>query len=231
MRPLGLYKACQDCVERWQKRQNTLQMYQTFHQQRSRSGSHSRERDRHPGAPDDPLARKSDPSPSRSVRSGRDGRPDGKPRSSSELFLGEAVRGTGAPRLPSHREGSRLLGLLIGPAGSIRRLGSASMVGNASSSMTRAREALLRPLLRGLVIGPLGTSLYTSDIATTGCMANAQLSSASTCIRSHLRVRSLLRLVPLLALLLRMRRGIPLGHLRPVLPIGRRGVSTAPLKD
>ena len=30
----------------------------------------------------DPLARKSDPSPSRSVRSGRDGRPDGKPRSS-----------------------------------------------------------------------------------------------------------------------------------------------------
>ena len=70
-----LYKACQDCVERWQKRQNTLQMYQTFHEQRSRSGSHSRERDRHPGAPGvvrrrryDPLARKSDPSPSRSVR-------------------------------------------------------------------------------------------------------------------------------------------------------------------
>ena len=58
-----LYKACQDCVERWQKRQNTLQMYQTFHEQRSRSGSHSRERDRHPGAPGvvrryDPLARK-----------------------------------------------------------------------------------------------------------------------------------------------------------------------------
>ena len=26
-----LYKACQGCVERWQKRQNTLQMYQTFH--------------------------------------------------------------------------------------------------------------------------------------------------------------------------------------------------------
>ena len=83
-----LYKACQDCVERWQKRQNTLQMYQTFHEQRSRSGSQSRERDRHPGAPGvvrryDPLARKSDPSPSRSVRSGRDGRPDGKPRSSS----------------------------------------------------------------------------------------------------------------------------------------------------
>ena len=25
-----LYKACQDCVERWQKRQNTLQMYQTL---------------------------------------------------------------------------------------------------------------------------------------------------------------------------------------------------------
>ena len=33
-----LYKACQDCVERWQKRQNTLQMYQNFHEQRSRSG-------------------------------------------------------------------------------------------------------------------------------------------------------------------------------------------------
>ena len=72
------YKACQDCVERWQKRQNTLQMYQTFHEQRSRSGSHSRERDgvvrRY-----DPLARKSDPSPSRFVRCGK----DGKPRSSS----------------------------------------------------------------------------------------------------------------------------------------------------
>ena len=82
-----LYKACQDCVERWQKRQNTLQMYHTFHEQRSRSGSQSRERDRHPGAPGvvrryDPLARKS-ASPSRSVRSGRDGKPDGKPRSSS----------------------------------------------------------------------------------------------------------------------------------------------------
>ena len=83
-----LYKACQDCVERWQKRQNTLQMYQTFHEQRSRSGSQSRERDWHPGAPGvvrryDPLARKSDPSPSRSVRSGRDGKADGKPGSSS----------------------------------------------------------------------------------------------------------------------------------------------------
>ena len=74
-----LYKACQDCVERWQKRQNTLQMYQTFHEQRSRSGSHSRGVVRRY----DPLARKSDPSPSRSVRSGRDGKPDGKPRSSS----------------------------------------------------------------------------------------------------------------------------------------------------
>ena len=63
-----LYKACQDCVERWQKRQNTLQMYQTLREQRSRSGSHSRERDRRPGAPGvvrryDPLARKSNPSP------------------------------------------------------------------------------------------------------------------------------------------------------------------------
>ena len=109
-----LYKACQDCVEWWQKRQNTLQMYQTFHEQRSRSGSNSRERDRHPGAPGvvrryDPLARKSDPSPS---RSGRDGKPDGKPRSSSprreavrgtELLLEEAVRGTSARRLPSRR--------------------------------------------------------------------------------------------------------------------------------
>ena len=56
-----LYKDCQDCVERWQKRQNTLQMYQTFHEQRSRSGSQSRERDRHPGAPGVVRARKSDP--------------------------------------------------------------------------------------------------------------------------------------------------------------------------
>ena len=59
-------------------------MYQTFHEQRSRSGSLSRERDRNPGALGvvrryDPLARKSDTSPSRSIRSGR----DGKPRSSS----------------------------------------------------------------------------------------------------------------------------------------------------
>ena len=189
-----LYKACQDCVERWQKRQNTLQMYQAFHEQRSRSGSHSRERDRHPGAPRvvrryDPLARKSDPSPSRSVRSGRDGKPDGKPRSSSpgigavketELLLGEAVRGTSVPRLLSRREDSRLLGLLIGPAGSIQRLGSANTVGNASSSMTRARGTLLRPLLRGPVIGPLGTSLCASDTATTGCMAKVLASEATS---------------------------------------------------
>ena len=50
------------------------------------------------------------------------------------------------------------------------------------------------------------------------------------CIRSRHRVRSLSRLVLLLVRLLRMKRGIPLGHLRPVLPIGRRGVLTAPLK-
>ena len=60
-----LHKACQDCVERWQKRQNTLQMHQTFHEQRSRSNTHSRERDRRPGALGvvrryDPLARRSD---------------------------------------------------------------------------------------------------------------------------------------------------------------------------
>ena len=149
----------------------------------------------------------------------------------TELLRGEAVRGTSAHRLQVAEKTVLLLGLLIGYAGSIRRLGSASMVGSAGSSMTRAQGTLLRPLRQGLVIGPLGTSLCSSDTATTGCMASAQLSSASTCIRSHLRVRSLSRLVLLLVRLLRMKRGIPLGRLRPVLPIGRRGVSTAPLKD
>ena len=238
-----LYKACQDCVERWQKRQNTLQMYQTFHEQRSRSGSQSRERDRHPGAPGvvrrcDPLARKSDPSPSRSVRSGRDGRPDGKPRSSSPGRSSQSDRvcpGRGSQRdkrTPSPKSPRRQSPAgPIGRAGSIRRLGSVNMAGNAGLSTTRAQKTPLRPLRRGLAIGPLGTSLCSSDIATTGCMANAQLSRASTCIRSHHQARSPLRLVPLLVRLLRMKRGIPLDRLRPVLPIGRRGVSTAPLKD
>ena len=50
--------------------------------------------------------------------------------------------------------------------------------------------------------------------------------------RSDSRSRRVpLRLVPLLVRLLRMKKGIPLDRLRPVLPIGRRGVSTAPLKD
>ena len=236
-----LYKACQDCVERWQKRQNTLQMYQTFHEQRSRSGSQSRERDRHPGAPGvvrryDPLARKSDPSPSRSVRSGRDGKPDGKPRSSSpvkgtELLLEEAVRGTSARRLPSRREDSLLPGLLTDPAGSMPRQVNVNMAETAGSSTIRARGILPHPLPQGLAIGPLGTSQCTLDTATTGCMASAQLSRASTCIRSHHQVRSPLRLVLLLVRLLRMRRGITLDRPRLVLPIGRRGVSTAPLKD
>ena len=150
-------------------------------------------------------------------------RPEGAVRE-TEFLLEEAVRGISAHRLPSRQEDSPLLGLLIGRAGSIRRLGSVNMAGNAGLSTTRA-------LRRGLAIGPLGTSLCSSDIATTGCMANAQLSRASTCIRSHHQARSPLRLVPLLVRLLRMKRGIPLDRLRPVLPIGRRGVSTAPLKD
>ena len=49
-------------------------------------------------------------------------RPEGAVRE-TELLLEEAAGGTSAPRLPSRREGSPLLGLLIGPAGSIRRLG------------------------------------------------------------------------------------------------------------
>ena len=157
-------------------------------------------------------------------------RPEGAVRE-TEFLLEEAVRGISAHRLPSRQEDSPLLGLLIGRAGSIRRLGSVNMAGNAGLSTTRAQGTPLRPLRRGLAIGPLGTSLCSSDIATTGCMANAQLSRASTCIRSHHQARSPLRLVPLLVRLLRMKRGIPLDRLRPVLPIGRRGVSTAPLKD
>ena len=117
-----LYKACQDCVERWQKRQNTLQMYQTFHEQRSRSGSHSRERDRHPGAPG--VVRRYDHLPGRAIQAlqgplGPEGmgnqtgsqdhlRPEEAVRG-TELLLEEAVRGTSARRLPSRREGSRLL--------------------------------------------------------------------------------------------------------------------------
>ena len=95
-----LYKACQDCVERWQKRQNTLQMYQTFNEQRSRLNTHSRERDRHPGAPGvvrryDPLARKSDPSPSMSVRSGKEGRPrSSSPGRSSQRDRASPGRGS-----------------------------------------------------------------------------------------------------------------------------------------
>ena len=225
-----LYKACQDCVERWQKRQNTLQMHQTFHEQRSRSNTHSRERDRHPGAPgvvrrNDPLARKSNPSPSRSVRSGKEGRP----RSSSgvvretERLLGGAVRGI--PRLPSRRGDSRLPGLPIDPAGSMPKQGNVSMVETAGLSTTRVRG----------IPGPLGKSLCTSGTATLDvwkahCSA-VLLSSANTSIRIHVRVRSLCHLVLLLVRLLKMRRRKPLGHLRPVLPIGRRGVLTAPLKD
>ena len=238
-----LYKACQDCVERWQKRQNTLQMYQTFHEQRSRSGSQSRERDRHPGAPGvvrryDPLARKSDPSPSRSVRSGRDGRPDGKPRSSSPGRSSQRDRvspGRGSQRdkrTPSPKSPRRQ-----SPAGPADRAcweytkTGKCQYGRECRFERDKKGTPLRPLRRGLAIGPLGTSLCSSDIATTGCMANAQLSRASTCIRSHHQARSPLRLVPLLVRLLRMKRGIPLERLRPVLPIGRRGVSTAPLKD
>ena len=157
-------------------------MYQTFHEQRSRSGSHSRERDRHPGAfgvffgdtthsrgkATQVLQGPLGPEGMGSRMGSRDHlRPEGAVKE-TELFVGEAVRGTSVPRLPSRRENSRLLGLLIGPAGSIQKLESANMVGNAGSSMTRAR-ATLRSLLRGPVIGPLGTSLCTSDIATTGC--------------------------------------------------------------
>ena len=188
-----LYKACQDCVERWQKRQNTLQMYQTFHEQRSRSGSQSRERDRHPGAPGvvrryDPLARKSDPSPSRSVRSGRDGKPDGKLRpegavKGTELLLEEAVRGTSARRLPSRRDDSLLPGLLTDPAGSMPRQVNVNMAETAGSSTIRARGILLHPLPQGLAIGPLGTSQCTLDTATTGCMESA--SEATSRYEAH----------------------------------------------
>ena len=121
---------------------------------------------------------------------------------------------------------------LIGPAGSIPcktgkcQHGRECRFEHDKSPRNPAAPSTPRP-----VIGPLGTSLCTSGTATTGCVASAQLSNASTCIRSRLRVRSLSRLAPLPALLLRMKRGRPLGHLRPVLPIGRQGVSTAPLKD
>ena len=99
----------------------------------------------------------------------------------TEDLLGEAVRGTSVPHLPNRR-GSHLPGLLIGPVGSMQRRENVSMVETASSSTTRARGTLLRPLLRGLVIGPLGRSLCTSGTATTGCMASALLSNVNSCI-------------------------------------------------
>ena len=138
MRPLGLSCGSTRLVRTVSKggrikRQNTLQMYQTFHEQRSRSGSdsHSRERDRNPGAPGivrryDPLARKSDPSPSRSVRSGK----DGKPRSSSPGRSSQREsrdRRTPSPKSPR----SRLPGPLIDPAGSVLRRESVSVVKTA----------------------------------------------------------------------------------------------------
>ena len=162
-----LYKACQDCVERWQKRQNTLQMYQTFHEQRSRSGSQSRERDRHPGAPGvvrryDPLARKSDPSPSRSVRSGRDGKPDGKPRSSSPGRSSQRDRaspGRGSQRDRRTPSPKLLPGLLTDPAGSMPRRVSVSMAETAGSSTIRAQGILPHPLPQGLVASLLALAV------------------------------------------------------------------------
>ena len=175
----------------------------------------------------DPLARKSDPSPSRSVRSGRDGRPDGKPRSSSPGRSSQRDRvspGRGSQRdkrTPSPKSPRRQ-----SPAGPAdRACWEYTKTGKCQYGRECRFEHDKSPR------SPLGTSLCSSDIATTGCMANAQLSRASTCIRSHHQARSPLRLVPLLVRLLRMKRGIPLDRLRPVLPIGRRGVSTAPLKD
>ena len=147
------------------------------------------------------------------------------------LLLEEAVRGTNARRLPSRREDSPLPGLLTDPAGSMPRQVNVNMAETAGSSTTRAQGTLLRPLPQGLAIGPLGTSQCTLGTAMTGCMASAQPSNANICIRSHHQVRSPSRLVLLLVRLLRMRRGKPLDRPRLVLPIGRRGVSTAPLKD
>ena len=190
-----LYKACQDCVERWQKRQNTLQMYQTFHEQRSRSGSHSRERDRHPGALGvvrryDPLARKSDPSPSRSVRSGKDGKPrSSSPGRSSQRDRASPGRGSERDkRTPSPKSPRRQ-----SPAGPAERsCWEYAKTGKCQHGRecrfehdTNPKNPAAPSTLRGLVIGPLGTSLCTSDTATTGCMASAMLSNANTCIRSR----------------------------------------------
>ena len=215
-----LYKACQDCVERWQKRQNTLQMYQTFHEQRSgrartlvkgigilellglfEDTTHSRGKATRalqgplgPEGMGNPTGSQDHLRPEEAVRE-------------TELLLEEAVRGTSAHRLPSRREDSP-------PAGPADRV---CWEYTKTGKCQYGRECRFEH--------------DKSDTATTGCMASAQLSRASTCIRSHHRVRSLSRLVLLLVRLLRMKRGIPLGRPRPVLPIGRRGVSTAPLKD
>ena len=72
----------------------------------------------------------------------------GRMESQGQLRPEGAVRGTSVPHLQSRQGGSRLPGLLIGPAGSMKRLESANMVGNAGSSTTRAQGTLLRPLLR-----------------------------------------------------------------------------------
>ena len=156
-------------------------------------------------------------------------RPEGAVRE-TEFLLEEAVRGISAHRLPSRPRRQSPAGPADRACWEYTKTGKCQY-GRECRFTTRAQGTPLRPLRRGLAIGPLGTSLCSSDIATTGCMANAQLSRAGTCIRSHHQARSPLRLVPLLVRLLRMKRGIPLDRLRPVLPIGRGGVSTAPLKD
>ena len=177
-------------------------------------------------------SRKSDPSPSRSVRSGRDVKPDGKPRSSSpvgavketELLLGEAVRGTSAPRLPSRQENS----LLIGAGGSIQRLecqyGRECKFEHDKSPRNPAAPSTPRTGDRPVKDKPMYFG-YCYDWMYGKCTAQQ---------RKYLHQKPPPGTKPITP---RTTAGPVVEDEEgdtprsPVLPIGRQGVSTAPLKD
>ena len=225
MRPLGLSRGSIRLVRTvsngGRKRQNTLQMYQTFHEQRSRSGSHSRERDRTPGAPGfvrryDPLR----PKP-RIIFAGRSSQRDraspGKGSQRDRRTPSPKSSRRQSPAGPADRSCWEYAKCQHGRDCRFERNKSSRNPAAPSTPRTGDRPVRDKPMYFGYCYG----WVYGK------CTARQ---------RKYLHqnpppVRSLSRLVPLPVLSLKVRRRRPLGHLRPVLPIGRRGVLTAPLKD
>ena len=143
---------------------------------------------------------------------------------------GKIVSEDAGSLLRGRRGGSHRPDLLTKRAGSSRRPGSASTVVSAGLSTTRAPGLPLLRRRRSQGPSPLGTSLFTMVSATIGCtLVSAQLPIASLSIDSHLQERSRYKHVRLLARLRKKRK--PLGCRRRVLPVGKKGVSTAPPKD